>query len=103
MIDEKHIFKLFIIEDKPYLTKDEDVSVGDLAIVSVGDLYGSVVLCVNDEQIDRFQKSKLSMTKRHKVIFKPEKINLDLDTLNTIKEMNNCVTVEYINGIINIL
>ena len=34
---------------------------------------------------------------------KPEKINLDLDTLNNIKEMNNCVTVEYINGIINIL
>ena len=41
----KQIFKLFIVKDEPYLTVDEDVVIGDIAIVIVGDQFPSVVEC----------------------------------------------------------
>lgn len=73
----KQIFKLFIVKKDPYLTIDENVTVGDLAIVTVGDQYPSLVECKNEDQINLIQNPKLSLTKRHKVVMKPNEMDLD--------------------------
>jgi hypothetical protein len=99
----KQTFKLFMVKEKPYLTVDEDLSVGDTAIVTVGEFYPTVVECKNDEQISLIQDSKLSMTKRHKVIMKPEKINLDDETIRTFGNEDGFVMVEVEDGEIKIV
>ena len=99
----KQTFKLFMIKGNPYLTIDEQLSIGDTAIVTVGELYPTVVECKNDEVIDLIQNPKLSMTKRHKVIMEPEKINLDDETLNVFNDQDGFVTVEVENGEIKLL
>jgi hypothetical protein len=48
----KQVFKLFIVRQEPYLAVDENVSVGDLAIVTVNDEYPSVVECMNELDLD---------------------------------------------------
>ncbi len=78
-------FKLFLVEEQPYLTTDENVVIGDKVIVTVGDLYPSVITCQNEEQINLFQKSKLSMTKRYKVIMSPEQINLEKNIIEILR------------------
>ena len=80
----KQIFKLFIVKDEPYLTVDENVVIGDIAIVTVGEQFPSVVECKNDEQIKLIQDSKLSLTKRHKVVMKPNELE-ELKKLNKTK------------------
>ena len=99
----KQTLKLFMVKEKPYLTVDEVVSIGDTAIVTVGDLYPSVVECKNDEVIELIQNPKLSMTKRHKVIMKPEKINLDEETLRAFGNEDGFVLVEIEDGEIKIV
>ena len=99
----KQTFKLFMVKEKPYLTVDEDLSVGDTAIVTVGEFYPTVVECKNDEQISLIQDSKLSMTKRHKVIMKPEKINLDNETIRAFGNEDGFVMVEVEDGEIKIV
>jgi hypothetical protein len=99
----KQTFKLFMVKEKPYLTVDEDLSVGDTAIVTVGEFYPTVVECKNDEQISLIQDSKLSMTKRHKVIMKPEKINLDDETIRAFRNEDGFVMVEVEDGEIKIV
>jgi hypothetical protein len=99
----KQTFKLFMVKEKPYLTVDEDLSVGDTAIVTVGEFYPTVVECKNDEQISLIQDSKLSMTKRHKVIMKPEKINLDDETIRAFGNEDGFVMVEVEDGEIKIV
>jgi hypothetical protein len=94
----KQIFNLFIIEEKPYLTIDEDVKIGDTVIVTVGGMYPSVIECQNDEQIRLFQKPKTSLTKRHKVVVKPTQINLDKDIIDNLKEKDSYTSVEFENG-----
>ena len=94
----KQTFKLFMVKEKPYLTTDEPISVGDIAIVTVGDFYPSVVECKNDEQIKLIQESKLSMTKRHKVIMKPEKIDLDDETIRAFGNGDGFIIVEVEDG-----
>ena len=92
-----------MVKEKPYLTVDEVVSIGDTAIVTVGDLYPTVVECKNDEVIELIQNPKLSMTKRHKVIMKPEKINLDEKTLRAFGNEDGFVLVEVEDGEIKIV
>ncbi len=92
-----------MVKEKPYLTVDEDLSVGDTAIVTVGEFYPTVVECKNDEQISLIQDSKLSMTKRHKVIMKPEKINLDDETIRAFGNEDGFVMVEVEDGEIKIV
>lgn len=92
-----------MVKEKPYLTVDEDLSVGDTAIVTVGEFYPTVVECKNDEQISLIQDSKLSMTKRHKVIMKPEKINLDDETIRAFRNEDGFVMVEVEDGEIKIV
>lgn len=92
-----------MVKEKPYLTVDETVSIGDTAIVTVGDLYPTVVECKNDEVIELIQNPKLSMTKRHKVIMKPEKINLDEETLRAFGNEDGFVLVEVEDGEIKIV
>ena len=99
----KQTFKLFMVKEKPYLTVDEDLSVGDTAIVTVGEFYPSVVECKNDEQISLIQDSKLSMTKRHKVIMKPEKINLDDETIRAFGNGDGFIMVEVEDGEIKVV
>jgi hypothetical protein len=96
-------FKLFLIEEKPYLVADENVVVGDKVIVTVGDLYPSVIQCQNEEQINLFQNPKTSMTKRYKIVMTPEQINLEKDIIEVISLSDKPLTVTYENGQINLV
>lgn len=96
-------FKIFLINDKPYLTIDEDVKVGDHAIVSVNELYPTLVECKNEEQIKIIQQPSTSMTKRHKVIMIPDAMNLDETTLTSLKEREGAISVTMNNGEIKIV
>lgn len=96
-------FKIFVIQNEPYLTVDEDVKVGDKAIVTVGELYPTLVECQNEDQINLFQKPKTSMTKRHKVVMMPDKLELDNDILNLLSERDGPLTVTYENGEIKVV
>ena len=97
------IFKLFMVDKKPYLTIDEDVKIGDMAIVTVGDMYPSVIECKNDEQINVIQKPKTSSTKRYKVIMKPEDVILEQSIIESLSLNNLPVMVEFENGEITII
>lgn len=97
------IFKLFIINKKPYLTIDEDVKIGDNAIVAVSDMYATLIECKNDEQINLIQKPQTSLTKRYKVVLMPEEVKLEESLLNSLIINESPVLVEYENGEINIL
>jgi hypothetical protein len=96
-------FKIFMVDDRPYLKVDENVNIGDKAIVTVGDLYPTLVECQNEDQIKIIQESKLSMTKRHKVVMTPDKMNLDEQTLSLLKGKEGSVVVEYNEGEIKIV
>jgi len=96
-------FKIFMVDDRPYLTVDENVNIGDKAIVTVGDLFPTLVECQNEDQIKIIQESKLSMTKRHKVVLTPDKMNLDKETLKTLIENDGSLFVEYVDGEIKII
>jgi hypothetical protein len=96
-------FKIFVIQNEPYLTVDENVKIGDKAIVTVGELYPTLVECQNEEQINLFQKPKTSMTKRHKVVMMPDKLELDDNILNLLSEIEGPLTVTYQDGEIKIL
>jgi len=96
-------FKIFMVENEPYLTIDEDVIIGDKAIVTVGELFATLVECKNEEQIKLIQDPKLSMTKRHKVVMTPDKMNLDEKTLSLLKSKEGAIVVEYNDGEIKIL
>ena len=91
-------FKLFLVDNKPYLTIDEDVKIGDKAIVSVNDLYPTLVNCVNDEQINLIQKPKLSMTKRHKDLIESDTLELNDDVISLLSQKNGAITVKYNDG-----
>ena len=41
-------FKIFVIDKQPFLTIDEDVQIGDKVIVTVNDLFPSLVVCQNE-------------------------------------------------------
>jgi hypothetical protein len=99
----KQIFKLFIVKDEPYLTVDENVVIGDTAIVTVGDQYPSVVECQNDDQIKLIQNPKLSLTKRHKVVMKPSELNLDESITGYLNGEDGMIMVEVENGNFKIL
>jgi len=92
-----------MVKEKPYLTADEPISVGDMAIVTVGDFYPSVVECKNDEQIKLIQESKLSMTKRHKVVMMGEELILENEILSLLSEREGPLTVTYENGIMKVV
>ena len=77
----KQTFKLFMVKEEPYLTVDEDVVIGDTVIVTVNNRFPTVVECQNEEQIKLIQTPKLSMTKRHKIVMKPNEISLDEKTI----------------------
>jgi hypothetical protein len=92
-----------MVDKKPYLTIDEEVKIGDMAIVTVGDMYPSVIECKNDEQINVIQKPKTSSTKRYKVIMKPEEVKLEQSIIESLSLNDLPVMVEFENGQINIL
>ncbi len=96
-------FKIFLINDKPYLTIDEDVKIGDHAVVSVNELYPTLVECKNEEQIKIIQQPVTSMTKRHKVVMMPDAMNLDDTFLSVLKQKEGAISVTMNNGEIKIV
>lgn len=96
-------FKIFVVQNEPYLTIDEDVKVGDKAIISVNEMFPTLVECQNDDQINIFQKPKTSMTKRHKVVMTPDKLDLDQNILSLLSEKEGPLTVTYQNGEIKVV
>ena len=97
------VFKIFMVDQKPYLTIDENLKIGDKAIITVGELYPTLVECQNDEQIKLFQDPKLSMTKRHKMVMGPQELNLEQDLIDNLVGRGTGVVVEYENGEIKII
>jgi hypothetical protein len=96
-------FKIFVVQNEPYLTIDEDVKVGDKAIITVGELFPTFVECQNEEQINLFQKPKTSMTKRHKVVMMGEELILENEILSLLSEREGPLTVTYENGEIKVV
>ena len=97
------IFKLFMVDKKPYLTIYEYLKIGDMARVTVGDMYPSVIECKNDEQINVIQKPKTSSTKRYKIIMKPEDVILEQSIIESLSLNDLPVMVEFENGEITII
>ena len=97
------IFKLFVVKDEPYLTIDEDVKIGDKAIITVNGMFPSMVECLNDEQISLFQTPFTKMTKRHKVVMGPNDFSLEENIKEKIIRSETSVDVEFEDGKINIL
>jgi hypothetical protein len=96
-------FKLFYKDEEYFLTKDEDVIVGDTAIVTVNDLFPSVVVCQNEDQINIIQKPVTKSTKRYKVVERLKKDFFDEKTNGVLQEKEGAVIVEYNDGQINIV
>ena len=99
----KQTFKLFIVKEEPYLTTDENLVIGDTAIVTVNNRFPTLVECQNQEQINLIQEPKLSMTKRHKVVMKPDTIKLDEETLMAFGEDDSFIIVEVDDGKIKVV
>lgn len=99
----KQLFKLFILNREPYLTVDEDVKIGDFAIVAVNDMYPTLIECKNEEQINLIQRPQTSLTKRHKVILKPNEVKLEESQIESLILRDGPVMVEVENGEITII
>ena len=97
------IFKLFVVKDEPYLTIDEDVKIGDKAIITVNGMFPSMVECLNDEQIGLFQTPFTKMTKRHKVVMGPTDFTIEEDLKQKLVMSETSINVEYEEGEIKII
>lgn len=97
---EKNL-KIFLINKKLYLAEDENVSVGDTAILTVNEQFPNIVECKSDDQIKLFQESKLSQTKRYKVLESPNM--LDDTFLSYFDDEDGNITVKITNGKIVVL
>lgn len=97
------IFKLFVVKDEPYLTIDEDVKIGDKAIVTVNGMFPTIVECLNDEQIGLFQTPFTKMTKRHKVVMGPTDFTIEEDLKQKLVMSETSINVEYEEGEIKII
>ena len=96
-------FKLFYKDNEYFLTKDEDVIVGDTAIITVLDFYPTVVQCQNDDQIKIFQNPLTKSTKRYKVVERLKTDSFDEKTNNLLQQKEGAVMVEYQDGEIKII
>jgi hypothetical protein len=97
------IFKLFVVKDEPYLTIDENVKIGDKAIITVNGMFPSMVECLNDEQISLFQTPFTKMTKRHKVVMGPNEFTIEEDLKQKLVMSETSINVEYEEGEIKII
>ena len=79
---------------------NEKVIIGDKALVTVGDEFPSIVECQNDDQIKLFQESKLSLTRRYKILQKVNDVENDLK--KHFKDKDGFILVEIENGKITI-
>ena len=89
--------------DEPGISILNKVVIGDTAIVTVGEQFPSVVECKNDEQIKLIQDSKLSLTKRHKVVMKPSELDLDESITGYLNGEDGMIMVEVEDGNFKIL
>ena len=101
---KKQKVKVFFIKDEPYFVSDENVKIGDFAIVTVSDEFPTLVECANEFQIDLFQKPTLSSTKRYKVLFKPNQIETSVEELKLMTEESKIIEIEHDeNSVLNIV
>ena len=92
--------KLFMVKGELYLVSNEKVTIADKALVTVGDEVPSIVECQNDDQIKLFQESKLSLTRRYKILQKVNDVENDLK--KHFKDKDGFILVEIENGKITI-
>lgn len=78
--------KIIIMEKEPYLVSDEEIQLGDVAIVTVGNQYPSKVVCENETVLSLIKDPKLSLTKSYKLVGEPDKVKLPEARINTIIE-----------------
>ncbi len=81
--------KLFVIDEKPYLGSNEEIFIGDEAIVTVNGQYPMIVKCENEIVLNLIKEPKLSLTRSFKIHAKPDKLNLtpeDIDRILSIDE-----------------
>jgi len=78
--------KIIIMEKEPYLVSDDEIQIGDVAIVTVGDQYPSKVVCENETVLSLIKTPKLTLTKSYKLIGDPDKIKLPEARINNIIE-----------------
>jgi hypothetical protein len=96
-------FKLFYKDDEYFLTKDEDVVIGDDAVVTVNDLYPTIIKCQNQEQINIIQNPLTKSTKRYKIVERLKKDFFDNKTNDLLQQKEGAVIVEYQDGEIKII
>lgn len=94
----KETFKLFQVKGELYLTKVEELKIGDKVIVTVADQFPTVVECQNDEQISLIQTPKLSMTKANKVVMGPEDITIEESMAQKLGDDDGFVLVQVEDG-----
>jgi len=51
--------KIIIMEKEPYLVSDDEIKLGDVAIVTVGGQYPSKVICENETVLSLIKDPKL--------------------------------------------
>ena len=78
--------KIIIMETEPYLVSDEEIQLGDVAIVTVGNQYPSRVVCENETVLSLIKDPKLTLTKSYKLVGEPDKVKLPEARINTIIE-----------------
>jgi hypothetical protein len=78
--------KIIIMEKEPYLVSDEEIQLGDVAIVTVGNQYPSRVVCENETVLSLIKDPKLTLTKSYKLVGEPDKVNLPEARINNIIE-----------------
>ena len=89
--------KIIIIEKNPYLISDEEIQLGDVAMVTVGNNYPSKVVCENETVLELIKNPKLTLTKSYKLVGDSDKIKLPEDRINNIIE-NGGICDVLING-----
>jgi hypothetical protein len=94
--------KLFVIDRTPYVCEDTNVIIGDKAIVSVNDMFPSILDCQNEEQIRLIQEPKLSMTKRYKLIEDYDVSKITDEMIDLVIQTERAINIIETNGEVKI-
>ena len=78
----------------------DKIEIGDIAIVTVGGKYPSIVECGNEQIISLITDSKLTLTQPFKVYMGPEKVKLTNEQIEKLTEGDGVLEVVEENGTI---
>jgi hypothetical protein len=90
--------KLFMVDEKPYLTSLDTPEIGDKAIVTVGGQYPSLVECSSELVLNLITDTRLTLTQAFKVFLSPDQITLTNDQIDKILETDGILEIEEENG-----